>query len=350
MMPKWECPSSPVALVVPFMLTIAALFVTGADDVLQTIFRYKFLIIKLSSSLLIGYISNYFLAKRQRAKWEAQEFLKAVQISLNYVDDVADKGKTLQFRTLDECGVDELMNHNQEGITKIIAACDSCTVDQSFLGVFNENETRTVEYKHLDMFMKAVINRISVKFADGYLDYDFRVPVLKKDYWLGLTCERPKPGQTFARKIRVMVCSDGFMRSIPRFENPPKFEIPHHKARWECMQQMHALYKQDQEILSKGGHEFWKKQILRKITIFRALHYPYEQAENNGGSMVRKGDVRVRNNESPGPSLSSPDLPTWSRGDDGEEQDVFRSRKASRENDNSARRMLKAKSSLGMGD
>ena len=41
-------------------------------------------------------------------------------------------------------------------------------MDQAFLGV----DSTRVEFTHLDMFMKAVINRISVKFADGYIDYD----------------------------------------------------------------------------------------------------------------------------------------------------------------------------------
>ena len=59
-------------------------------------------------------------------KWEAQEFLKAVQISLNYLDEI-DGNTTLQFRTLDECQVDLLMNENSEGIAQILAACDATT-------------------------------------------------------------------------------------------------------------------------------------------------------------------------------------------------------------------------------
>ena len=293
--------SNPITYIVPVLLSIAGLYVSGVDfasETLTTLYSYLPFLLKFIPSLLIGAASNYYLRSVQRKSWEDQEFLKAVQISLNYVDGKrGNKGAQLQFRTLDECQVDDLMNGNSEGIAKILAACDSTTIDQSFLGVFQKGEKRNVEFKHLDMFMKAVINRISVKFATGYLDYDFRIPVLEKEYWLGLTCEKPKKGQTFARKVRVMVASDGFLRSIPNFADPPKFEYPQHIARWECLQQMHKIYLADQALIGTPGR-FWEKQVLRKIKIFRPLHYPFDhtndqdQEKDKDAVRVRKGIVR----------------------------------------------------------
>ena len=313
---------------------ISGLYVSGvefADEILVKLQEWGPLLLKLLPSLIIGAVSNYYITRQQRKKWEDQEFLKAVQISLNYIDIVPGKGPTLQFRTLDECQVDDLMNGNSEGISKILAACDSTTVDQSFLGVVAKGQPQQVQFKHLDMFMKAVVNRISVKFSEGYLDYDFRIPVLQKEYWLGLTCEKPKKGQTFARKIRVMVASDGFLRSIPKYLDPPKFEIPHHVARWECLQQMYKIYISDKNQVGKAG-KFWEKQILRKVKIFRPLHYPFDRVD--GDQVVRK-DMTTR--RSPGDRFLT------SRIDDR----VVQEKAVGRERKNSAKKMLKTASSLG---
>ena len=328
--------SNPITYIVPVLLSIAGLYVSGVDfasETLTTLYSYLPFLLKFIPSLLIGAASNYYLRSVQRKSWEDQEFLKAVQISLNYVDGKrGNKGAQLQFRTLDECQVDDLMNGNSEGIAKILAACDSTTIDQSFLGVFQKGEKRNVEFKHLDMFMKAVINRISVKFATGYLDYDFRIPVLEKEYWLGLTCEKPKKGQTFARKVRVMVASDGFLRSIPNFADPPKFEYPQHIARWECLQQMHKIYLADQALIGTPGR-FWEKQVLRKIKIFRPLHYPFDhtndqdQEKDKDAVRVRKGIVR----SSPSPNQQFRSLSSTSR---------------QRAGSNSAKLTLKSKSSI----
>jgi hypothetical protein len=243
---------------------------------------------KILPSLIISSGTAYLIRSKQKKNWEAQEFLKAVQISLNYLDEIEGKGTTLQFRTLDECQVNFLMNENSEGIAKILAACDTTTVDQAFLGVDS-----SVEFTHLDMFMKAVINRISVKFADGYMDYDFGIPVLEKKYWLGLTCERPEPGAKFQRKIRVMVISDGCLRHIPDHTEPPKFEFPGHKARWKCLQQMHDIYLSDEKIKREGQGRFWERLVLRQVSIFRPIHYKEGLSHVDSESVTtRKGEKR----------------------------------------------------------
>jgi hypothetical protein len=300
------CPDStnPFTVIIPTILSVAVLFITGADDVLQYLYNaftnYLPTILKISGSLIVGIISRYYIARKAQKDWEDQEFLKAVQISLNFCDDLGGEKKILRFRTLDECRVDELMNHNQEGIAQIVSACESCTVEQSFL-VVNDK----VQFKQFDAFMKAVINRISVKFAEGYLDYDFRVPVLRKEYWVGLTCEKPSTAKEFARKIRVMVCSDGFLRSIEGMEEP-EFEIKHHAARWACMKEMYDLYTKDKQIEEEKVGNFWEKKALRKLTIFRAQHYPFEHDEKGAKiDMVRKGKVIIKPSESPVSGMSN---------------------------------------------
>ena len=97
-----------------------------------------------------------------------------------------------------------------------------------------------------------------------------------------------------------------------------------------CMQQMHKIYVADQQLIGTAG-KFWEKQTLRKVTIFRALHYPYEQ-DKEGGVLSRKNDVMVRRNVP-----NQVDMPTSG----GTLQPLSRMHGSS----NSVRRMLKTKSS-----
>ena len=179
------------------------------------------------------------------------------------------------------------MNENSEGIAQILAACNATTVDQAFLGVDS-----SVEFTHLDMFMKAVINRISVKFAHGYVDYDMNIPVVENKYWLGLTCEQPEPGATFQQKIRVMVISDECLRNIPHYTEPPKFDIPGHKARWKCLQQMEKILNEDEKIKQEGQGDFWKRLVLRQVSIFRPLYNQYDYHSQEDLFTKRKDEER----------------------------------------------------------
>ena len=62
---------------------------------------------------------------------------------------------------------------------------------------------------------------------------------------------------------------------------------------------MHKIYLADQALIGTPGR-FWEKQVLRKIKIFRPLHYPFDhtndqdqEKDKDGGSLrVRKGIVR----------------------------------------------------------
>eukprot|EP01052_Picozoa_sp_SAG31_P038511 SAG31_NODE_5162_length_2706_cov_2.025316_3_plen_174_part_00 len=121
-------------------------------------------VIKIVLGLAATYVTTAWALERARLDWEEQEFLKAVQISLNYVaDEEGDGVSKLCFRTLDECSVDQLMNHNGVGIARIIEAAKQTTWDQPFL--------RTDSHS-LNLIMKAVTNRISSQFASGYIDYE----------------------------------------------------------------------------------------------------------------------------------------------------------------------------------
>jgi len=281
-----------LAIIVPFIVTISLLLLSADEKIKHYLWEHFSEIMSMVVSISTVLIPWIMLKRKAQKDWENQHFLRTVQFSLNYVDDVHCTGDlTLCFRSLDECSVDELMNHNQQGISQIVAACEACTEEQPFVVVSD-----LVQVREFNTFMKAIVNRISVKFGSGYLDYNFHIPVIKKEYWLGLTCEKPTTdsdgdGVSFARKIRIMVCSDEFLKSIPNFMDKPKFEFPTHAARWDCMKQMYNLYKKDSKIEEQKGNEDCQKLTLRKVAIFRAMQYPYEHDENVRINLVSKGQV-----------------------------------------------------------
>ena len=222
------------------------------------------MLIKVVVGAVLTFATTLWSSRWERARWEKQEFLKHVQVSLNYVADEDGDGKKLRFRTLDECGVDELMYNNKHAISKILEAARSTTCDDPFL---------RSDPHSMDLIMKAVTNRISIKFSSGYLDYDVNNPVIRKEYWLGLTCEKPDvaKGERFGVKLRVMVASDNFLNLTDwvKDRGPDFFEHPGHTSRWNCLRKMHQVLDQDRAEQSKGGGEFRKRQLLRKVTVFR---------------------------------------------------------------------------------
>jgi hypothetical protein len=301
-MPSFK--SADALFLVPVLVGVAAVYYTGLFEAVGGSVIFKKHGITMISKIVVGvaltFLTTSWARRKARMAWEAQEFLKAVQISLNYVADEENDGEAkLRFRTLDECGVDELMNHNSAGIAKILSAARNTSWDHPFL---------RSDFASLDLMMKAVVNRISVKFSSGYLDYDFRIPVLRKVYWLGLTCERPKPGERkFAIKLRVMVVSDGFLRNT-NWDEPPGFERPGHLARWECLRCMHRALMNDEALERNKEPQFWQKQLLRRVTIFRPLHFLAQQgaaaskSENSNDDVVRKG-LKVKRTNSRSPTM-----------------------------------------------
>ena len=242
------------------------------------------MLVKVIVGAVLTFATTQWSSNRARLNWEKQEFLKRVQISLNYVADEDGRGRKLRFRTLDECGVDELMNQNSAGIAKILSAARSTTSQDPFL---------RSDPHSMDLIMKAVTNRISVKFATGYLDYDVGSPVIRKEYWLGLTCEKPDAakGERFDVKLRVMVASDNLLcrTDWEKERQSDFFERPPHVSRWECLKKMRKVLDQDGAEQLKGG-QYWRKQLLRKVTVFRPLHF----SDSNHPSIFSLADVAGR--------------------------------------------------------
>lgn len=113
-----------------------------------------------------------------------------------------------------------------------------------------------------------LVRHCSCKFSTGYIDFDMGLPVVEKEYLVGLTCEKPRPDEHFAIKLRIMLASVTLLRGSD-WRNPPGFERHGHIARWECLECMHRILLQDDALAKTEGPRAYTQQLLRKVTIFR---------------------------------------------------------------------------------
>ena len=242
------------------------------------------LVVKIVVGTTITFFSTRWAHRSSRKSWEKMEFLKVVQVSLNYVADEDGTGKKLRFRTLDECSVDVLMHQQKEGIQQILKAARKTTPSEPFMYFAGKSQLSDCDFHSLSLIMSAVTNRISTKFASGYVDYDMGIPVVRKKYWLGLTCEKPTASETFAIRIRIMVASDNFLRHTD-WSKEVGFERASHIARWNCLRKMAQILKHDDGLRSKGEKglikKFWTQLILRPVIIFRSLPFPRTPQERD---------------------------------------------------------------------
>lgn len=259
-------------LALPVVVAFSSAYYSGLLDELGITAHLKRygpgLLLKVFTGIILTYASAMLAQTSARKEWERKEFFKNVQVSLNYVADEGD-GLKLRFRTLDECDVDVLMHHQKAGVKKVTSAAKKTTAERPFL---------QMDFHSQQQVMTAVQNRLSKQFASGYLDYDMQIPCIRKKYYLGLTCEKPKAGaKKFAIKLRIMVASEGLLKSTD-WDKPPGFERKGHIARWECLREMSRILKQDMDIQAnrESDPDWFKKTQLRDIVIFRPLHFPLD--------------------------------------------------------------------------
>jgi hypothetical protein len=90
--------------------------------------------------------------------------------------------------------------------------------------------------------LNAVLNELSEKFAQGWLQRDMGLPTRSAVYLICLTSECA--GELKTRKIRAMVVQKDLLQNLPADlpADLPQFERPHHNTRWQTLQQMSALY------------------------------------------------------------------------------------------------------------
>ena len=167
-----------------------------------------------------------------------------------------------------EIHVEELVLGNTACVEAIMEHAKLTTPDQPFLITLQDADKRVNR-----IVQSCIMNALSRKYSEGYIDADMRVPVVSKKYWFGLTCEKQRGNgaKKFATKLRVMIASDDFLRndkylSDEHFEpNLSFFEAPTHANRWQCLTAMRKL------LLEEERGDGQQSRYLRCIHIHRRM-------------------------------------------------------------------------------
>ena len=179
----------------------------------------------MGSLILLG-IGAWWGKRRARIEWSAKRFLHRINFSLNMIDE----GK-LVIRTLGEedCRVVFL---NEIAVSRIEAAACRTTAENPMLPLDKD------ECWHL---LNAVLNKLSERFAAGFLKREMGLPVNSAVYLICLTYENA--GELRTRKVRAMVIRKTLLLNLPA--DPPIFEKPHHGTRYETLKRLAAAYGED---------------------------------------------------------------------------------------------------------
>lgn len=170
----------------------------------------------------------YFGKRRAHRQWEKREFFDRLNISLNRISD-----GTLRIRTLVEKSCEDIFL-NSVAANRLIATAQKTTADDPIVPLDQDD---------IWLYLNAVLNEISEKFAAGQLHLDMGLPTRTERYLICLTneCE----GALRTRKIRAMVVRRSLLTNLP--QTAPKFEHPNHATRWRTLGQLAREYARTPE-------------------------------------------------------------------------------------------------------
>jgi transcriptional regulator with XRE-family HTH domain len=164
-------------------------------------------------SLVSIFAGAWIGRRRAKREWARKEFLDRINFSL---------------RTLIEKNTHDVFL-NKVAAEEIAEAASKTDAKSSLLPVKPENRW---------YFLNAVLNELSEKFAEGFMLREMGLPVRAAQFLVCLTYE--SAGDLKTRKIRVMIIRKDLLTALPA--DPPNFERPHHKTRWQTLQQLAASY------------------------------------------------------------------------------------------------------------
>ncbi|QDU38795.1 hypothetical protein Mal4_31250 [Maioricimonas rarisocia] len=184
--------------------------------------------VKMVTAALFMGVGWYFGRRRAHRQWEKREFFDRLNISLNRISD-----GTLRIRTLVEKSCEDIFL-NSVAANRLIATAQKTTADDPIVPLDKDENW---------LYLNAVLNEISEKFAAGQLYLDMGLPTRTETYLICLTneCE----GALRTRKIRAMVVRRSLLTNLP--ETAPRFEHPNHATRWRTLGQLASQYARDPE-------------------------------------------------------------------------------------------------------
>jgi hypothetical protein len=167
--------------------------------------------------------ASYMVARRARSRWQKREFLDRLNVSLTRIEN-----GVLQIRTILEMDCDGVFL-NPSATKTILALAKKTTATDPILPIPRDD---------CWLYLNAVLNEISERFAVGQIKRDLGMPVERGEYLLCLTCERAGPVRT--HKIRAMLVRKSMLTALPADE--PSYESPSHVTRWKTLQQLAEQY------------------------------------------------------------------------------------------------------------
>lgn len=177
------------------------------------------------SLALLG-IGTWWGKRRARKEWSTKRFLDRINFSLTMISE----GK-LVIRTLAEEDSREVFL-NDIAVDRIEAAAHRTTAENPMLPLDKDERW---------YLLNAVLNKLSERFAAGYLKRDMGMSVNSATYLICLTYENA--GELRTRKIRAMVVRKTLVLNLPI--DPPIFEKSHHSTRYETLKRLAAAYGKD---------------------------------------------------------------------------------------------------------
>lgn len=193
------------------------------DLALELVKKHWHEILVSLSTLVFG---AWWGRRRARRDWARKEFLDRINFSLNSVE-----GGTLRIRTLVEMNtIDVFLN---KVATELINDAAAKTTAASALLPLEKDDRW--------FLLNAVLNELSERFAEGCVRKDMGLPTRSEMYLICLTYE--SAGDLRTRKIRAMVTRKSLLTDLPA--DPPAFERPHHKTRWQTLTQLSASYRNE---------------------------------------------------------------------------------------------------------
>lgn len=183
-------------------------------------------LVETLGGLLVMAIGWIIGQRRAIAKWQRRNFLDRLNVSLNSLSD-----NRLRIRTILEKSCQEVFL-NDVAVKTLQSAALKTTANDSSLPLPDS------DYWY---YLNSVLNEIAEKFAEGQLRRDLGLSVTSTPFLICLTCE--SAGELRTRKIRAMLIQKSVLENLP--EKQPELESPHHITRWQTLQQLALLWKQN---------------------------------------------------------------------------------------------------------
>jgi hypothetical protein len=176
-------------------------------------------------SLVLLALGTWWGRRRARKEWSTKRFLDRLNFSLNMLNE----GK-LVIRTLAEENCTDVFL-NEIAVRRIEAATRQTTAENPILPLDKDERW---------YLLNAVLNKLSERFAAGFLKREMGLPVNSAVYLICLTYENA--GDLRTRKIRAMIIRKTALQNMP---SDLKLEKPHHNTRYETLKCMAAGYGKD---------------------------------------------------------------------------------------------------------